>query len=76
MLFVPLRRIAYKNRYVTKTEPHNYDQNRITIDFSTIFFQINYLDPPVIKQKSNITTLTKKLGKHVKPNYNAAFGHL
>ena len=51
MLFVSLWRIAYENRYVThplhlntfetieKMEPHNYDWNSITIDFSIIFFQ-------------------------------------
>ena len=30
----------------------------------------------VTKQKSNIRTLGKKLGKHVKQNYNTASSHL
>ena len=47
-----------------------------TTDFSIIFFQKSYLDLPITKQKSNIRTLRKKLGKHVKQNYNATFSHL
>ena len=51
MLFVLLWRIVYEIRYVThplylntfvtieKMEPHNYDLNSITINFSIIFFQ-------------------------------------
>ena len=35
------------------------------------YFFKKCLDLPVTKQKSNITTLKKKLGKHVKQNYNA-----
>ena len=34
------------------------------------------IDLTVTKQKSNIRTLRKKLGKHLKQNYNAAFSHL
>ena len=60
---------------LTLLEPRNYDENSITIDFSIIFFQKNYLDLAVAKEKSN-TTLKKKLGKRVKQNYNAAFSHL
>ena len=48
----------------------------VSVDFSIIFFQKNYLDLTVTKQKSNIRTLRKKLGKHLKQNYNAAFSHL
>ena len=47
-----------------------------TIDFSIIVFPKNYLDLTVTKQRSNIRTLRRKLGKHVKQNYNAAFSHL
>ena len=67
----------YLNTFVTieKMESRNYDQNSITIDFSIIFFQKNYLDLAVAKEKSN-RTLKKKLGKRVKQNYNAAFSHL
>ena len=54
-------------------EPRSYDENSITIDFSVIFFQKTYLDLTVIKQTFNIRTLRKKLGKHGKQNYNAAF---
>ena len=54
-------------------EPRSYDENSITIDFSVIFFQKTYLDLTVIKQKFNIRTLRKKLGKHGKQNYSAAF---
>ena len=52
----------YLNTFVTieKMESRNYDQNSITIDFSIIFFQKNYLDLAVAKQKSNIKTLRKK----------------
>ena len=32
------------------------------------FFKKYYLDLPVTKQKSNIRTIRKKLGKHVKQN--------
>ena len=65
MLFVALWRIAYDNRNVThplylntfvaieKMEPRNYDKNSIVIDFSIKFFQKNYLNLPVTKQKSN-----------------------
>ena len=35
-----------------------------------------FLGLTVAKQKSNIRTLRKKLGKHVKQNYNPAFSHL
>ena len=85
MLFVSLWEIAYENRYVAhpwylntfvtieKIEPRNYDWNSITTDFSKIFFQKNYLDLTVTKPKSNIRTLSKRLGKHVKQNYHAAF---
>ena len=85
MLLVSLWCIAYENRYLThclylntfvtieKMEPRSYDENSITIDFSAIFFQKTYLDLTVIKQKFNIRTLRKKLGKHGKQNYNAAF---
>ena len=45
---------------LTLLEPRNYDENSITIDFSIIFFQKNYLDLAVAKQKSNIKTLRKK----------------
>ena len=48
----------------------------VSIDFSIIFFQKNHLDLPVRKQKSDIRSLRKKLEKHVKENYNAAFSHL
>ena len=41
-----------------------------------MFFQKTYLDLTVAKQKSNIRTLRKKLGKRVKQNYYAAFSHL
>ena len=70
MLFVSLWRNYWKNG------ASQLWLNSITIDFSIIFFQKNYLDLTVTKQKSNIRTLRKKLGKRVKENYNAAFSHL
>ena len=82
MLFVSLWQIVHValhlNTCVTieKIEPRKYDLNSITIDFSKIYFQKNYLDLTVAKPKSNIRTLRKKLGKHLKQNYNEAFSHL
>ena len=85
LLFVSFSHIAYENRYVThplyldtfvtieKMKLHNYVYNSITIHFSIIFFQKKLPRPNSYKTECNIITLRKKLGKHVKQNYNGVF---